>query len=264
MTFLTDIAARQRAALQQFNVVQIGDVDEEQISLDLAYTHCAIDTYEDGSPPETVSDFDAWLTDVGIPAAREYCEAYLGLSLAPRTLELSSNAFPAVAVSSPPGPAFVLPFGPVQSITSITYMDEAAYTAAYDAEFLISGDVDLATAAGEAALLQTVDPTTYQLGVYGAQPIVVLAYGESWPTSRNAAGSVKVRYVAGFNLSTDSPLPYPLPKMAKVAMLLMLGHLFNNREGVSGTVGGALLHELPLGIQSLLSMIRGVERLGMA
>jgi hypothetical protein len=256
MTFLTDIAAAQLAALQQYGIVQIGDVEGEPITLLEARAQCRVDTW--GSPPE--SDDDFWLENIGMPAAREYCENYKGLAYAPRTLELATNTFPAGAIN--------LPFGPVQSITSIKYLDQAAadaaYTAAYDAEFAISSDVALATAAGDAAyaaaLEQTVSAADYQLDVYSTPPRVVLVSGASWPTATDTTNSVKVRYVTGYNLSTDTPIAYVLPPTVKMAMLLMLGHLFINRAAVEE---GSKI-EIPLGVQALLNLAPGVGRLGMA
>jgi hypothetical protein len=51
----------------------------EPISLELARLHLRLTPDED-SPP-THPD-DAWLEEIGIPAAREYCEGFLGYSLA--------------------------------------------------------------------------------------------------------------------------------------------------------------------------------------
>lgn len=257
MTFLTDIAARQAAALQVYGVQQIGDVLGEPISLIEARAQCRVDLW--GSPPESNDDF--WLENIGIPGARAYCEQYKGVFYAPRIMELATNAFPAGG--------FNLPFGPVQSIESVKYLDQAvadaAYTVAYDAEFLISADIDLATAAGVAAavaaLEQTVAPADYTLNTYLTPAMAILAYGATWPTPRGDANSVKVRYVTGFNLATDSPIAYYLPSTAKSAMLLMLGHLYADREGVN--VGG-IVTEVPLGVTALLDMTPGGERVGFA
>lgn len=271
--FLADILRRQRAALQRFNVIQIDDVTSEPIDLAIARLHCRVDLF--GSPP--ASDDDTWFTEVGIPAAREYCEGVIGRALAQRTMELSASAFPSNAVATPPGAVFELPFGPVASITSVKYLDQAAYdaaydaayTAAYDAEFMSSADVDLATAAGvaagtvagDAAIEVTVAPTDYELDVYAQPARLQLAYGASWPTARSQANSVKVRYVAGYTAPGASPQPYPLPKVAKAAMLLMLGHLFKNREAVNVT---AQAMEVPLGVQALLDKVPNRESTGFA
>ncbi len=264
MTFLTDIATAQTKAMQHFGLLQIGEVDGEPISLEEARAQCNLDVF--GSPPESEHDF--WLENIGVPASRQYCENYKGVAYAPRTMELVSNAFPAAEMD--------LPFGPVQSVTSVKYLDDviaqaaydAAYTAAYDIEFASSADVDLATAAGvaagdiafAAALEQTIDPADYVLDVYSTPARLLPAYGVSWPSARNATNSVRVRYVTGYNLPDDSPIAYSLPPLARIGMLLMLGHLFENREGVSaGTV-----MEIPLGVKANLDLAPGGYRLDFA
>lgn len=263
--FLTAISAAQLAALQQYNVRQVGDVEGEPITLEEARAQCRVDLL--GSPPE--SDDDFWLENIGIPGARVYAENYKGAAYAPRTMELVTNKFPSGAIN--------LPFGPVQSITSVKYDDQviadaaydAAYTAAYDAEFLISADVDLATAAGiaagdiafAAALEQTMDPTTYSLNVFTQPPTMILNYGETWPTARDFTNSVRITYVTGYSLPEDSPQVHILPQSARIAMLMMLAHLYENREAVN--VGGVVT-TMPLGVHAYLDLTPGGDRTGMA
>lgn len=256
--YLRDIYNRQQVALLKFNVRRVGDVAEEPITLGEAQRHLDLDTFD--SPP--ASDWDDWIT-AHIPAAREYCEQYLGRALAPRTMEYVAAAFPVASVSSPPGAVIALPFGPVQSVTSITYLDQAAadaaYTAAYDAEFANSADAVAADAAGDAAaaaaLTVVMDADDYTLNSFEGQ--IELAYGVSaWPAARAANGSVKIRYVTGYSLPDDSPQFEALPKLAHAAMLVMLRHLFDHPgdEGV----------EIPKQVMALLDLVGGRERLDFA
>lgn len=230
--FLCQIRDAQRADAQVFGIKTVAEVapDDEPITLAEARLHLRVDAY--GSPPE--SDDDDWIEGTGIPAAREYCERELGRALAPRTMELVSNAFPGVAVDRSVGACFVLPFGPVQSVTSVIYTD--------------TDGVD-----------QTIDPANYALDDYGSPSRLVLAYGATWPSARSSRNSVRVRYVTGYAPAIESPLLPVLPRQARAAMLLMLGHLYENREA-SGT---DKLLELPLGVRSLLELVPGRERLGM-
>lgn len=263
---LRNVWLRQQADLLRYGLRTVGEVTVEPITLVEARDHLRVDTYEEGSPAETVSDDDAWI-EAQLPAAREYCEQYLGRALAPRTVELALNAFPTVSVGDPPGPAFVLPFGPAQSITSLVYLDQvaadAAYTVAYDAEFLISADVALADAAGVAAAALALEVTLaadqYEIDVFSTPSRLLLAYGATWPTARMSSGSVRIRYVVGYSVPGESPQVYPLPKMARSAILLMLGHLYENREAV----GKSDMAEVPLGVQALLDLLPR-ERLGIA
>jgi uncharacterized phiE125 gp8 family phage protein len=228
--FLRDVTRRQRAALERHGMLLIADVAVEHISLAEARDHLSIDAF--GSPsPE--SAWDDWL-EAQIPAAREYCEQYLGRSLAAKTLEYATHTFPTHAAATPPGLAFQLPFGPVQEVVSVTYTDADGTP-------------------------QTVDAATYELDPYSTPTLLALVYGEVWPTALASTNSVKVRYIAGYNLADDTPRPFPLPKLARSAMLLMLAHLFANREA---TTEGTIL-ELPLGVQALLDFLPR-ERLGLA
>lgn len=91
------------------------DIEDEPVSLELAYAHLAIDA--EGSPP--VSPFDLWLTEVGIPGAREAAENYTGRAFAPQTATYRYDSFDQIE------PIRVQPFG---GIASISYKDENGAT----------------------------------------------------------------------------------------------------------------------------------------
>lgn len=209
--------------LKVYNVRQLG-ILAEPISLDLAWKHLRIETQ--GSPPS--SDDDEWLAEVGIPGARDWCEQYLGRSIAQQTLEVSAQGFPSET--------FSLPFGPVLSVTGVGYTD-----------------VD--------GIDQLVTSTDYELDSFATPSLIRLIYGATWPTARDIANSVTVQYVTGYSLVGDSPQTNPLPYGIKVAMLLVLGHLYENRENsiVSSNINAQLL---PEGAASFLERYR--LRLSMA
>lgn len=104
-----------------------------------------------------------------ISAAREECEHLLERALAPQTLRLSIDAFPADGIE--------LPRPPVTSITSIEYVD-----------------VDGAP--------QTLAGSNYYLDDEREPSWVVPAYDVDWPSTRDEANAVVVTYVAGY---TDCP-----------------------------------------------------------
>lgn len=270
--FLCDIANRQAAALQKYGITA-EEPTEEPITLADAQKHCRVDVYETGSPPETVSDDDTWLTEIGIPAAREYCEVELGRALAPRDVLLVTSAFPSVTVDSSAGAALSLPFGPVQSITSVKYLDQAAadaaydeaYQDAYDTEFGNSGDEAAADAAGiaagdiaaAAALEQTLASTAYELDAVSVPARLILTDGSSWPSSSpTRPDSVRVSYVTGYSIPGESPQVYALPRLARAAMLVMLAYLYEHRGDESMTP--------PALVEALLSRLPGRERMGFA
>lgn len=109
-----------------------------------------------------------------------------------------------------------LPRGKVTSITSITYKDTAGAP-------------------------QTLSESQYVLDDYSPVCRIVPADGVSWPSTQALPNAVKVRYVAG-----------DVPPAARAAILLTVGHLFENREAVApGT-----LAEVPMGARHLLDTIR--------
>lgn len=190
----------------------IADATVEPVSLELAWAQCSLDA--EGSPPST--PFDALFKQIWMPAARELCEDFTGLVLAPKTLRKSLDGFPDGAIE--------LKTHPVTSISSITYVD------ADGAE-------------------QTLDAYDYTLryvnGVWWVVP------ESSWPTTGEYANAVRVTFEAGYT-SDD------IPPIFKQAILLSAADMFRNREATSEKP----MHELPLGVQSLLRRKR--VRLGMA
>lgn len=70
----------------------------------------------------------------------------------------------------------------------------------------------------------------------------------SWPSVLSESGSVSVRYTAGYGGIEEGPTPGDL----EAAVLLMVGHLYHNREAVSEG-GGA---EMPLGVAAFCSPYR--------
>jgi uncharacterized phiE125 gp8 family phage protein len=186
---------------------------EEQIDIALARSHLRLDAY--GSP-ESHPDDDL-LTTVYIPAAREICEGLSGRALVPQTYELGLAKFPCGGIS--------LQVGPVANFTSIIYADPDG--------------VD-----------QTMDAADYRIDQYAEPGYVYPAPNGQWPTALLASNSIRIRFEAGYNLPTASPQDLPLPRKYLSAMLLVLGHLYENREQTTVLK----LEELPMGVQSLLSL----------
>jgi uncharacterized phiE125 gp8 family phage protein len=119
----------------------------------------------------------------------------------------------------PDGP-IELPMSPATSITSVKYAD-------------VNG------------VEQTLSTSGYVLDDYSHLSWCVSAYGSEWPVALDAANAVKVRYVAG--TTTIDPT-------VRVAMLLLIGHMFEERSAVMEVRGSMI--ELPLGVKSLLDTNR--------
>lgn len=172
---------------------------EEPVTLTQAKLQCRVDG----------SDEDALLTLI-ISAARRSAEIRTGRALVTQTWELALDAFPASAIE--------LPMPPVQSITSIKYLDAAGVE-------------------------QTLSGASYALDSYGSRHWVIPAQGVSWPETLDAANAVKVRFATGYGAATA------VPEDIKMWMLLSIGTLYTHREAMAQ---GQLV-ELPGGFwQSLL------------
>ena len=197
----------------------------EPLTIDECRAHLEAQRYDD----TTIDDADDAMIGGLLSAAREHCEQFLGLSLAPCTLEIALDRWPTVALD---GATYIeLPMGPVREILSFTAGEPSSS----------STDMD-------------VDPASYVLDTYSAPNRVVPV--SAWPSVGAATNAIKVTYAAGYGVDTDGG--EPLPKALRSAILLVLGHLYRNREDSTDKAMAAL----PLGAESLMRPLR--VRLGMA
>ncbi|MEL6970493.1 MAG: head-tail connector protein [Bacteroidota bacterium] len=74
---------------------------------------------------------------------------------------------------------------------------------------------------GQSATFESAD---YIQHSFQSPPRISLAEGKSWPTTANEDQAITVVYQAGF-ASADA-----VPKLIKQAMLLMIGHWYENRQ----------------------------------
>lgn len=177
---------------------------EEPITLTQAKAHCRVDG----------SDEDALFTGVIIPAARRAAEHRTGHAIVTQTWELALDAFPAAEIK--------IPQPPVQSITSIKYLDAAGVE-------------------------QTLSAADYALDNYGMYHWVIPAQDVTWPDTLDAANAVKIRFVTGFGLAAA------VPEDIKAWLLLSIGTLYAYRE----TLAAGQIVELPGGFwQGLLDPYR--------
>jgi uncharacterized phiE125 gp8 family phage protein len=165
---------------------------EEPVTLAEAKLHCRVDGDDD----------DALLTAL-IVSARQQAEHRTGRALLTQTWDLALDDFPCDEID--------LQLAPVQSISSVKYIDEDGVE-------------------------QTISSSNYALDSFGVQHLVVPAYNYTWPTPRDIHHAVKVRFVAGYASAAD------VPASLKQWMLLAIGTLYKNREGV---ITGTIVAELP-------------------
>jgi uncharacterized phiE125 gp8 family phage protein len=147
-------------------------------------------------------------------AAREYCENFTGLSLALKDYEVRMNEFP---------DPLELPHPPfVALLNGITVSDTVSDNA--------------------------IDEDTYVVDDY-TDSIVTISPVTTWP-ELSEGNTVRIRYRAGYG--DESEAAGQLPSPIKAAMLLVLGHLYANREATNAQS----ISTLPLGVESLLRPYR--------
>ena len=193
------------------------------LSLETCRDHLEVVPIDGDSDNETHPD-DALILGM-LDAAVAHAEQFTGLSILVRTWEAAMDELPA--------DGFELPRPPFLELLSFSAVNDS------DGEF---------------------DPAAYVVDDYGTpeQP-VVLRPATSWPTVTKAPNTVKVRYRSGYQSEEDpdSDAP-PLPRSLRAATLLVLGHLYENRED---SVEKALA-SIPNGAEALMRPLR--VRLGMA
>lgn len=180
---------------------------------------------------------------VSLVEARDHCrvdtdveDAYINtlITVARRTVEFIRNealvtqTWNLLLDAWPEGDTLRIPKPPLQSVSSITYKDTDGDAATFATANYI---VDTDKVPGE----------------------VVLAHGQSWPgTALYPTSPITVQFVAGYGDTAND-----VPEEVRQAMLLMIGHWYENREEVAvGRSAVVRAEEIPLGARFLL----GVER----
>ena len=149
-----------------------------------------------------VIDFDDYndQIDLLIGAAVDHVERYCNIRLATQTVEVKCDSF---------NDFFYLPFGPVQSISSVKYLD-------------VSGAE------------QTLDSSFYELRNDDLLASLMLQNGKAWP-ARQIRSRITVTAVIGYA---------NVPPAIKHALLLLIASGFQNREAqeaISFSTADALL-----------------------
>jgi uncharacterized phiE125 gp8 family phage protein len=162
------------------------------------------------------TDDDTFITSI-ISVARRQVENETNRALISQTWEMALDKFPCDRYMKIPRP-------PLQSITSVTYYDLAG--ASY-----------------------VMPATDYLVDTYSEPGRVALKNAASWPgTALREANGVIIRFVAGYGAAGTS-----VPDEIRQAILLLIGHLYENREAVND---GRNVQTLPLGVDRLLMPMR--------
>ena len=173
------------------------------ISLDDAKAHVGASDYD---------EVDDLLTSL-VEAATDFIEgpSGAGVAMVTQTWRATLDHLPS---------SFAIPLGPVQSITSITYVDRDGQT-------------------------QTIDPTDYHTD-FDRHPALV-AFIKDRPTDlARVPGAVKVTFVAGYGDPADTPAK------ARHAARLLIGSWFKTREADTETK----LSEIPMGVTRIINQIK--------
>lgn len=123
-----------------------------------------------------------------------------------------------LALDEFPEGAIELPMAPATSITSVKYIDTTGTEI-------------------------TLGSSAYTLDDYGIKHWVLPAYDTEWPSTLDTANAVKVRYVAG---------AATLPKAIRAALLLHLGHMYENRQEATRMK----VEQVPMGVCALLDTVK--------
>ena len=152
-----------------------------------------------------------------IASVRQHAETILRRRLITQTLDGYLDSFP-----------LEIKLMPLQSVTSITYVDT-------------NGDT------------QTLAADQYLVDATSQPARIARAYNVDWPDTRVQNNAVKVRFVAGYGL------PAAVPQCIKSWMLVRIATLFSNRQQIIVGPTGKVEIE-PAFIDSLLDSERVHER----
>ncbi len=114
----------------------------------------------------------------------------------------------------------LLPNPPAQTITTVKYLDTDG-------------------------VQQTLAASVYKLDVNSHPARLVEAFEQIYPTVRLEINSVEIRYITGYGDNAED-VPEPLIQ----AILLMVGHFYNNRED---TIPAVSLAHIPDGVRQLIA-----------
>ena len=139
------------------------------------------------------------------------------------TWHLHLDTFPADEVL---GELIRLPIGPTSSVTHVKY---------YDAD----------------GVLQTLDPSKYQVDTTSELARVLPVSGQSWPSIQaRRLNAVQVGFVAGGAVAA-------VPKKAIQALKLLIGQMYEHRElVVTGTIVAAMPANVAAAYESLVHGLR--------
>ncbi|MCI0349390.1 MAG: head-tail connector protein [Acidobacteriales bacterium] len=171
------------------------------VSLAEMKTHARIDGTEEND-----------LIEAMIKAATGYAETRQRRQLITATWRLTLDCFPEWDL--------IVPLPPLQSVSSITYVDSQGAT-------------------------QTLSSSTYLVDTARKPGRITPAYDETWPAARYQANSVTVQFIAGYGAAASA-----VPETTRHAIKMLVSHWIENREAV---ITGTIAAPIAFAVDALLS-----------
>lgn len=161
-----------------------------------------------------LSEFNTRLS-VAIANARQYCEARTGRAIITQTWKLTLDQWPCRPNESTVNrSAILLPRPPVQSVTSVKYIDPDG-----DQQTLVSG-------------------TDYIVHLSDPVSRICPYPGTAWPAIQTGyPGAIEVIFVCGYGSVVDDAPPSNIPGNLIRGMLMALTHFIDNpSDEITGTI----------------------------
>lgn len=155
-------------------------------------------------------DADDSLIESIILAAVDQCEGLTNRKLVSATYDWIANCFPEWGRSNPYA-EIKLPLPPLQSVTSISYVDTAGAA-------------------------RTLDSSLYVVDTASVPGLVRPVYSLWWPATRDFPGSATIRFVAGWPMDESSPQVWTGPEAIKQWLMIRVADWYAQRESfIAGT-----------------------------
>jgi uncharacterized phiE125 gp8 family phage protein len=185
-----------------YQLKRVSGPDLEPVTLEEAKAQCRVEL--------DFTDDDINLLRY-IKAARELAEVNTKSTFCATQYRLSFSGFPEFEHGGFDSGRIILPRGPIIELLSFTYLDSTRTP--------VTVDLD--------------DATTLQQGLDDEPPWIAPAAGAFWPNGFRTQGAVSIEYLAGYASTAASPVTTDdIPAKAKQAMLMLVGHWYENREDV--------------------------------
>lgn len=140
-----------------------------------------------------------------ITAATQYVEARLGRALITQTVRSTFDLWPSSRY-------FILPRCPLQSITSVQYVDTDGATA-------------------------TLSSSLYAARTEDEPGAILLDDSELWPSHQAEEGAIRVTYVVGYGAA-----PSDVPQLIRQHIAVLVAGMYEHREPI---VSGTIVSKIP-------------------